>query len=79
MTLTPEQIRARENYLKLEVELGGIEDDAHDALELTRTLADVGYIYVPDCDRQEAAEKLPKTIRKIEARLKKIKKRWEKR
>lgn len=39
MTLTPGQIRARENYLKLEVELGGIEDDAHDALELTQTEA----------------------------------------
>lgn len=77
MALTPEQIRARDRYIKIEVEIGCLEDDAHDALELTRTLVDVGYVYVPDRDRQEAAEKLPKMFRKIEARLKRVRELWE--
>jgi len=76
MALTPEQIRVRERYLKIEVEIGCLVDDAHDALELARTLSDRDYVYVPYLAWHEACEELPKTIRKIENRLKKVKKLW---
>ena len=76
MTRTPEQIRTRERYLKLETQLACLADDARDASNTASILTDGPE--VPYLMWHDAADEMPKAIRRIENRLNQIKELWRK-
>ena len=77
MPCKPEQMSPHERYLKIETHLSSLADEARDASDTASILTDgpgVPYLLWHD-----AAEEMPKAIRKIENRLEKVKKLWSER
>ena len=64
-----------ERYLELETHLADLVSVAEDAVELARILTDGPG--VPYLQWHDAAEEMPKAIRRIENRIKTIKKLWK--
>ena len=74
MPRKPEQMSPRERYLKIETHLSYLADDARDASNTASVLTDGPEVYY--LMWHDAAEELPKAIRRIEKRLKEIKRLW---
>jgi len=74
MPRKPEQMSPHKRYLKIETHLSYLADEARDASNTASILTDGPE--VPYLMWHDAAEELPKAIRKLEKRLKEIKRLW---
>ena len=72
--MKPEEMSQRDRYLKIESLLSFLEDEVRHATNTARIITD--WPEVPYPLWREAADELPKAIRKIEKRLTEVKRLW---